>query len=105
MKRELHYQILRDFTDRGKLIDAGFQALRFVSIPDDAPMIQVMEMRKAFFAGAQHLFASILSILEPGAEPTDKDLRRMSLIQTELDGFVEELKRTAGVNGPPEGQE
>jgi len=48
-------------------------------------------MRKAFFMGAQHLYASIMGILEPGAEPTDKDLDRMGLIHNELEAFRMEV--------------
>jgi hypothetical protein len=63
----------------------------------DAPEVQVNEMRMAFFAGAQHVFASIVSMLEPGAEATDNDLMRMSLIQIELEIFVQQFKaRSAG---------
>lgn len=92
MNRELLDQICRKLTDEGKLIEAGFMGLR-LSIPDDAPQVQIKEMRYAFFAGAQHLFASIMGILEPGAEPTDNDLRRLSLISEELDEFVRKLKQ------------
>lgn len=31
-------------------------------IPKEAPQIQVLEMRVAFFAGAQHLFARIMAV-------------------------------------------
>lgn len=99
-KRELHDRIVRDLMDRGRLIEAGFQSLRLIMIPVEAPVVQVMEMRKAFFAGAQHLFASIMSALESGEEATDKDLRRMSLIQAELDEYVGELKRTFPGDNP-----
>lgn len=87
-----HDAICRKLVDRGRLIEAGFEMLRFSAIADDAPMIQIEEMRMAFFAGAQHVFASIMSILEPGAEPTDNDLGRMTAIQTELDEFIEQFK-------------
>jgi hypothetical protein len=78
----------RALTDKGKLIEAGWIGLRIAAIPLDASALQLQEMRMAFFAGAQHLFASILTILEPDAEPTDKDLERMDLIQRELQDFI-----------------
>jgi hypothetical protein len=83
-----HDAICRALINQGKLIEAGFAALRFISIPADAPEIQIEEMRNAFFAGAQHLFATINSILDPGMEPTANDLNHMSMIQTELDEFI-----------------
>ncbi len=84
--------LCRELTDKGKLIEAGWLSLKVTIISANAPQIQIEEMRKAFFAGAQHLFSSILSILEPDAEPTEKDLRRMSQISQELNDFIEQFK-------------
>jgi hypothetical protein len=88
---ELIADVCRKLTDSGRLIEAGFVELRMI-ILEDAPPIQVEEMRNAFFAGAQHLFSSILQILEPGAEPTEKDMHRLTLIDIELREFIEQLK-------------
>lgn len=73
--------------DDGKIIEGGWEGFRLAVLPDHAPDIQRTEMRKAFFAGAQHLFASIMSILDPGSEPTERDLKRMGLIHQELEAF------------------
>jgi len=54
-------------------------------IPKDAPAIQFIEMQTAFMAGAEHVWTSVMNILDPGDEPTADDLRRMDLIQLELD--------------------
>lgn len=48
-------------------------------------------MRMAFFAGAQHLWGSINGTLDPGAQPSVDDMRRMEKISDELDKFVAEL--------------
>lgn len=85
---------IQKLTDRGLLIEAGWVALRFATL-QDAPEIQVREMRKAFFAGAQHLFASITGVMDDGEEPTADDLRRMEMIHVELEAFVDALKREA----------
>jgi hypothetical protein len=46
------------------------------------------------------LFASIMSILDQDADPTAGDLRRMSLIDTELREFADELRlRTVKAGG------
>lgn len=79
----------RECADKGYLIEAGWIGLRIAAVPLDASPAQLDEMRNAFFAGAQHLFSSIMTILEPGAEPTDKDLARMDLIDAELKKFIE----------------
>lgn len=94
-------RLSRDLTDQGKLIEAGWVGLRLAAIPLNAPKDQLVEMRKAFFAGAQHLFASIMTIMEEDAEPTDADLRRMDLIDTELRSFGHDLEREiAGTERP-----
>jgi len=58
-------------------------------------------MRNAFFAGAQHLFSSIMTILEPDAEPTEKDMQRMDLIDKELRAFINDFTLR---NCPTEGR-
>lgn len=93
MADRAHLQRLeRELVDKGKLIEAGWVGLRLAAIPDNASPVQLEEMRNAFFAGAQHMFASIMSILEPDAEPTDKDLARMGLIDAELRDFIEKFE-------------
>ncbi len=96
---ELLVALTKELTDRGKLIEAGWVSLQLMAIPADAPQEQLTEMRMAFFAGAQHLFASIVGILEPGEEPTDNDMNRLTLINEELDKFVEEVKRKLPTQG------
>src|SRR5262249_15211183 len=83
--QQIATDVTRDLMDKGKLIEAGFAAFRSIVIPKDAPDIQVREMRLAFLAGAEHVFSSMLTGLDPDAEPTDADLRRMQLIQDEID--------------------
>lgn len=90
-------RLSRELTDEGKLIEAGWVGLRLAAVPLDAPAIQLDEMRNAFFAGAQHLYSSIMTILDPGAEPTDNDLRRMELIHNELQGFIQDFELRHGV--------
>jgi hypothetical protein len=78
----------RTLTDEGKLIEAGWIGMRLAAIARDAPQIQLDEMRMAFFGGAQHLFGCLMSILDPGDEPTEADYRRMELIDAELKEFI-----------------
>lgn len=98
-KEQLAADLTKRFADEGKLIEAGFAALRITSIPAAASETQVREMRMAFMAGAQHLFGSIMSILEPGADPTTGDLRRLDLINAELEAFAREMKLRAAPKG------
>jgi len=85
-------RLTKQLSDEGKLIEAGWVAMRMNLIPLNAPANQLQDLRFAYMAGAQHLFSSIMSILDPGEEPTDDDLRRMDLIDKELREFAKELK-------------
>lgn len=85
-------RLTRELNDQGKLIEAGWVSLRLAWIPLNAPANQLDEMRQAFFAGAQHLFSSIMTILDPGEEPTEKDLDRFSLIHNELQEFIQDFE-------------
>lgn len=90
----------RRLADEGKLIEAGWVAMRITMIPLDAPAVHLQEMRLVYMAGAQHLFASIMMILEPGTEATDADMRRIDLIDRELKAFGKELElRVARTKG------
>lgn len=82
--------------DDGKLIETGFNALRELAIAKDAPQIQVDEMRLAYMAGAQHLWASIMSVLDPGPGETPGDMMCMAKIQAELDSWRQKLELRLG---------
>ena len=85
-------RLSRELTDSGKLIEVGWIGMRIACDLIDAPSDQLREMRMAFFAGAQHLFGTIMTVLEPGDEPTEKDLQRMDLIHRELDTFIKDFQ-------------
>lgn len=91
--------ITRKFIEQGKLIEAGWLSLRLAAIPAYAPAVQLDEMRKAFFAGAQHVFSSIMVTLEPGEEPTDGDMKRLTLIDAELKAFAAQLTAAVKTDG------
>lgn len=86
-------EMTKHLVDNGKIIEAGWEGLRLMSIPPDAPQVQITEMRNAFFAGASHLFSSIMNMLDPGKEATEADTRRLDLISKELAEFIEDFKR------------
>jgi hypothetical protein len=94
--KKLVDELVKQMADDGRLIESGWVALRSLAIPADASDVQISEMRMAYMAGAQHLFTTIMVILDPGMEPTDEDLRRMELINKELDVFGKELKLRFG---------
>lgn len=76
--------------EHGKLIEAGWFGLCVSFVEADDSLAEMAQLRMAFFAGAQHLFASIMGgILDHGGEPTEADLRRLDLIEQELSEFAE----------------
>lgn len=92
-------RLTRELADEGKLIESGWIGLRLAAIPMDAPAIELEEMHKAYMAGAQHLWSSIMTMLDPGAEPTDADMRKMDLIADELDTYAKKLLVDLPVEG------
>lgn len=94
-------RLTRELIDKGQLIEAGWISLRIAAIRHDATPVQLSEMRKAFFAGAQHTFASIMTMLDPGDDATDADLRRMSQIESELERFGDQLQAEIMTRGQP----
>ncbi len=86
-------KLTKEHADRGMIMEGGWQAFLVVGMPSDASDLQKSEMRKAYYLGAQHLFASIMGILDPGTEPTEQDMQRMTLISKELERFTQEMKR------------
>lgn len=85
-------RLARELTDQGKLIEAGWIGLRIAAISPEVPQAQLEEMRQIFFAGASHLYSSMMQILEPNPEPTEKDMKRMELIHNELKKFLDDFK-------------
>lgn len=80
-------KIVTQWADKGKVIEGGWQAYVATSGLDGAPEMQRQELHTAFFLGAQHLFASIMGIMEADTEPTEKDFLRLGLINEELEAF------------------
>lgn len=84
-------QLTKALIDDGKLIEAGFVAFANLVIPKDASPTQQREMRLAFMAGAEHVWSSVMNVLDEGEEPTADDMRRMDAIQTEIDAWRAKL--------------
>ena len=92
-------RLTRELADKGQIIEAGWVALRLAAIPLSAPPTQLDEMHKAYMAGAQHLWASIMTVLDPGSEHTEADMSRMSAIAVELQVYGEKLMADLPVSG------
>lgn len=56
-------------------------------IPPTAPAVQRVECRRAFYAGAHAIFQELMRGLDPGTEPTARDLARVDMLDQELRAF------------------
>lgn len=88
---ELHDAIARGLVDRGLLIAAGFAGLATTPLCADKTPAQLEDLKVAYMSGAQHLWASIMAIMDHGLEPTDADMRRMGLISDEMEAWSKRL--------------
>jgi hypothetical protein len=87
-------KITRELEDEGRQVEAGWQVFRVLTMRHCTSIVELDKAREAFFAGAQHLFASILEgCSEPDADDRTDELKRMDKISAELDRFVEQFDR------------
>ena len=85
-------RLLREQTDQTNVLETLWLLFaHHVKIPPGG--VQWIESRRCFFAGALTLFSCLIRILEPGAEPTEADLRRMDRITGELARYAEDLTK------------
>lgn len=85
---ELAKRATRKLLDDGKITAAGWFMFRHLLLKD-APPIQVREMEKAFFAGAQHLWGSMMTGLADDEQAAED---QMEMVSAELHAFAERLK-------------
>ncbi len=86
-------EMARGLIDNGKLIEAGFIGVRIACIDPAAKPEQLQELRMFFFAGAMHVFNSIMITLGAAdEEPTKEDFARLDKINKELQAFGVEFE-------------
>jgi hypothetical protein len=68
-------------------IDAQWQSYREI-LPAEAEHAQILETKRAFFAGVLSMWNAVMGpLLDEGEEPTPADMQRLAEIQEELDAF------------------
>jgi len=72
---------------RYRFVEEGWKAYRRLMLPADAGTKSVRALRRAYFSGAAVLFTTIMETLDPGDEPTQADLDRITDIDNELREF------------------
>ena len=74
------------------IIEDGWKEYEADIIPADAPEVQRVESRRAFYAGAFVLFQGMLNNVSHGPGHSDADDRLMEGLKDELEHFYAELK-------------
>jgi hypothetical protein len=76
-----------------KLIERAWLEYQQKVIHPDAPAIQIVESRRAFYAGAQSTFSGLVAMLDHSSpEPTPSDLRKIDDVQAEFLWFADEMR-------------
>lgn len=76
-----------------KLLENEWVKMRNKVIPKDAPQVQLIEMRRAFFAGAWAFYSLLMNSLEPGLDETPKDMALMAQLDAELREFRDRVEK------------
>lgn len=77
----------------GHLIEAGWQALRIMSIREHTTPHELHDLRLAFFAGAHCMFSSLMHGAAADKSPNGEEgLRRISALEFELERFIHQCK-------------
>lgn len=69
-----------------------WQAYRTTSVPPEAPPVQVIETRRAYYHGVGDLLNLMLQDLRPDADPVLADEELMEGIQSELYDFFKDVQ-------------
>jgi hypothetical protein len=72
----------------------GDEWLAFSSVVYAPPVgaVQREECRRAFYAGGYSLLHLIMAMLDPGQEPTPRDIEKMTALERELEAHFDELR-------------
>ena len=73
------------------LIERGWLAYAERVLPKDAPKVQVQECRRAFYAGAAHLFGGLTDAVGPDEVSEDMGMDIMAGVQAELDRHIADV--------------
>jgi hypothetical protein len=77
-------------------IEKEWRELAALTLPPDASIIQRMEMRKAFFAGAISMFSMIFSGLDPSSpDMTSADESLLDDLSSEMEEYINQMKSQA----------
>jgi hypothetical protein len=73
-------------------MDRAFHLYRESVLPQDISNTQLIETRRAFYAGAWALLTELLVMFDDGSEPTESDHQKMVSIEAELKRFNDRVR-------------
>lgn len=76
------------------MIDKLWNNYKNKVVPPDASAIQIIETRRAFYAGASELFCALIEKDEDGKD-LHEDILVLAAIGTEVEQFADEMIREA----------
>jgi hypothetical protein len=88
---EMAQEVTRELMEQGLIIEAGWRALELLWLLNPTP-VEREELRCAFYAGAMHVFRSIMCGLDDGMDETDDDMEKMANMHRELSCFEREFR-------------
>lgn len=94
MDPELLRQFSQKLVDEGKIIAAGFEVVKN-TLGQGLPAAEIGRLQLAYFAGAQHVFSSIITMFEDGDGATEKDIERLTKMGMEIETINEVLEKHA----------
>lgn len=89
MTKEQIEKATKEFVDKGLLVEAGWIGFQIATIDPKASEAQLKDQRATFFAGAMHVFSSMMEMMSEDREPTEEDYARMTKLAKELELFGE----------------
>lgn len=75
-----------------KLIDAGWRSYAEHVLPAGASKVQTQETKRAFYAGAVHLFGALGMFIGLGDVSEDAGLAIMESVDEEIKAFLRDVK-------------
>lgn len=90
-RRKLASAIGADLTDRGELLNAGFEALLAHFYPQGVGEQQRRDLRACWFLACDHLFYGVMGAMSEGPKTTDRDIARMAGVEDEIAQFRREV--------------
>jgi hypothetical protein len=84
-------QVTQQMADKGTAVEDGYKAFRNHFLPPELDNDAVELYRKIWFLSADFTYDLINGLMTDDREPTEDDLRRMTMIYNELVAFRKEV--------------